>query len=179
MRSSPDIDVLIGRLVRAVAIVASVVLLDQLTKSWAVDRLTRQSCSVPDACIDLIGPLRFRLSFNSGAAFSSFSGGGPVLGVIAFSMTIYLIYLSVTTSDRILSYFFLLVGGGAVGNLWDRIVRADDGFLSGSVVDFIDLQFWPIFNIADMAVVCGVIGIAVRLWFQQPSDQPPGTIESA
>ncbi len=144
-------------------------LVDQLTKSWADGRLTRQSCSVPDACIDLIGPLRFRLSFNSGAAFSSFTGGGPVLGVIAFVMTIYLVYLSSTTADRPLSLLFAVVAGGAVGNLWDRVFRADDGFLSGSVVDFIDLQFWPIFNIADIAVVCGVIGIALLLWRQQPS----------
>ncbi len=170
MRASPDVDVLIGRrLARAGAIVASVVLVDQLTKSWADGRLTRQSCSVPDACIDLIGPLRFRLSFNSGAAFSSFTGGGPVLGVIAFVMTIYLVYLSSTTADRPLSLLFAVVAGGAVGNLWDRVFRADDGFLSGSVVDFIDLQFWPIFNIADIAVVCGVIGIALLLWRQQPS----------
>lgn len=148
----------------------AIVLVDQLTKSWAVDRLSRQSCSVPDACIDLIGPLRFRLSFNSGAAFSSFTGGGPVLGVIAFAMAIYLIYLSVTTSDRLLGFLFPVVAGGAVGNLWDRVARADDGFLSGSVVDFIDVQFWPIFNIADIAVVCGVIGIAVLLWRHQPSE---------
>jgi signal peptidase II len=151
--------------------------MDQLTKSWAVGRLTRESCSVPDACIDLIGPLRFRLSFNSGAAFSSFTGGGPVLGVIAFGMTIYLLYLSVTTSDRVLRYLFPVVGGGALGNLWDRVTRADDGFLSGKVVDFIDLQFWPIFNIADIAVVCGVAAVAVRLWRHPPMDEPVDAVE--
>ena len=93
-----------------------------------------------------------------------------MLGVIAFAMTIYLVYLSSTTADRPLSLLFAVVAGGAVGNLWDRVFRADDGFLSGSVVDFIDLQFWPIFNIADIAVVCGVIGIALLLWRQQPSE---------
>lgn len=153
--------------------IISIVLVDQLTKAWAVSRLTRESCSVPDACIDIIGSLRFRLSFNPGAAFSSFTGGGPVLGVIAFLMTVYLIYLSVTSADAVLRWLFPVVGGGAVGNLWDRVFRADDGFLSGKVVDFIDLQFWPIFNVADMAIVGGVALVALRL-FTQPiePDEP-------
>ena len=44
--------------------------------------------------------------------------------------------------------------GGALGNLADRVFRAgDDGFLGGRVVDFIDLQWWPVFNVADIAVV--------------------------
>lgn len=151
--------------------IVAVVVADQLTKSWAVRRLTREPCSVPDACIDIIGPLRFRLSFNPGAAFSSFTGGGPVLGVIAFFMTIYLVYLSVTATDAALRWLFPIVGGGATGNLWDRVFRAEDGFLSGEVVDFIDVQFWPIFNIADIAVVCGVIAVALRLLTQPlPSD---------
>jgi len=175
MRASPDVDVLIDsrrRLLSAVAIAGSIVLIDQITKAWAVRRLTRDACSVPDACIDLVGSLRFRLSFNPGAAFSSFTGGGPVLGVIAFFMAIYLMYLSVTSKDRLLAFFFAVVAGGAVGNLWDRVARADDGFLSGKVVDFIDLQFWPIFNVADIAVVGGIAVVALLLWRQQPDDRP-------
>lgn len=170
MRPPPDINVLTSprrRLITALAVISTIVLADQLSKSWAVGRLTREPCSVPEACIDLVGSLRFRLSFNPGAAFSSFTGGGPVLGVVAFFMTIYLVYLSVTSSDAVLRWLFPVVGGGAVGNLWDRVFRADDGFLSGKVVDFIDLQFWPIFNVADMAVVGGVIAVAFRL-FTQP-----------
>ena len=172
MRPSPDLDVLTSpgrRLITALAVISSIVLADQLSKLWAVNRLTREPCTVPDACIDVVGSLRFRLSFNPGAAFSSFTGGGPILGVIAFFMTIYLVYLSVTSADAVLRWMFPVVGGGAVGNLWDRVFRADDGFLSGKVVDFIDLQFWPIFNIADIAVVGGVIIVAVRL-FMQPTE---------
>jgi signal peptidase II len=44
-----------------------------------------------------------------------------------------------------------------VGNLADRLFRADAGILSGAVVDFIDLQWWPVFNLADTAIVCGAI----------------------
>lgn len=164
-------------MITALAVIATIVLADQLTKSWAVNRLTRESCSVPDACIDLVGSLRFRLSFNPGAAFSSFTGGGPVLGVIAFFMTIYLVYLSVTAADALLRWVFPVVGGGAIGNLWDRVFRADDGFLSGKVVDFIDLQFWPIFNVADMAVVGGVIVVAIRLILYPDANQPDVAVE--
>ena len=46
-----------------------------------------------------------------------------------------------------------LIVGGALGNLVDRAFRGDAGFLQGAVVDFIDVQWWPVFNVADMAVV--------------------------
>ena len=48
-----------------------------------------------------------------------------------------------------------LIVGGAIGNLIDRAFRTDNGFLKGGVVDFIDLQWWPVFNIADAAIVIG------------------------
>ena len=49
-----------------------------------------------------------------------------------------------------------MVLGGAVGNLTDRLFRSDgNGFLGGHVVDFIDFQWWPVFNVADMGIVVG------------------------
>jgi signal peptidase II len=64
-----------------------------------------------------------------------------------------------TVTDRRMLVLFGAIAGGAIGNLLDRLLRADDGFMSGGVVDFIDFQWWPIFNVADMAVVCGAIGL--------------------
>ena len=58
------------------------------------------------------------------------------------------------------------------GNLFDRIFRAQAGFLSGAVVDWIDVQWWPIFNIADAAVVVGGILIAIFLLREPVDDQP-------
>jgi len=49
-----------------------------------------------------------------------------------------------------------LVTGGAVGNLADRIFRAP-GLLRGAVVDFVDLRWWPVFNVGDMAITAGCI----------------------
>ena len=50
--------------------------------------------------------------------------------------------------------------GGALGNLIDRAFRAGDGFLGGRVVDMVDLQWWPVFNVADAALWVG-IGVLV------------------
>ncbi len=150
---------------KVLVVTASVVGLDQVTKAWAVRNLKDASCSVDGACIDLFGSLRLHLVFNPGAAFSSFTSAGPVLGVVAILMSAYLLTLAYRAADRILSVLFAVVAGGAIGNLTDRIFRAERGLLSGEVVDFVDLQFWPIFNVSDVAVVGGVIALASRLWW--------------
>ena len=51
------------------------------------------------------------------------------------------------------------VVGGAAGNLVDRIVRSDAGLFDGAVVDFLDLGWWPVFNLADTAIVVGGVAI--------------------
>ena len=53
-----------------------------------------------------------------------------------------------------------LVIGGSIGNVLDRLFRGE-GWLRGQVVDFIDLQWWPIFNVADMAIVVGGVLLVV------------------
>jgi signal peptidase II len=53
-----------------------------------------------------------------------------------------------------------LVLGGAVGNVADRVFRDGNGFLGGAVVDFIDFQWWPVFNLADAAIVAGALLLA-------------------
>jgi signal peptidase II len=65
-----------------------------------------------------------------------------------------------------------LVAGGALGNLIDRAFRAGDGFLGGGVVDFIDLQWWPVFNLADAAIVLGALLLFGTQWRQV--DEEPG-----
>ena len=55
-----------------------------------------------------------------------------------------------------------MIIGGALGNLADRAFRSGDGFLGGAVVDFVDLQWWPVFNLADAAVVVGGATIVLR-----------------
>lgn len=163
----------------AALVAAIVVAADQLTKRWALGALSPGSCSQPDACIDLFAGIRFHLVFNTGAAFTRGSGYGPVLAVLAFFMAGLLLYLGSKREDRLGMVLFGATAGGAIGNLLDRIFRADDGLLSGAVVDFIDVGWWPVFNVADSAIVVGVICIIVLSLVEarEDGDEAPETVE--
>jgi len=131
-----------------------VVLLDQLTKIWAVAALS-------DGPVDIFGEvLQFRLTRNPGAAFSSFLNGGPLLGIIAALVAVVIAALVSKMELGIDRLALALIMGGALGNLTDRIFRGD-GFLDGAVVDFISPSFFPSFNVADSAIT---IGVALMLW---------------
>jgi signal peptidase II len=141
------------------ALAAVVVVLDQLTKIWAVAALS-------DGPVEVIGTLlQFRLTRNPGGAFSLLTGLTPVLAVLAVGMVVYIIRTTRRTSDVVMAYSLGLVLGGAVGNLVDRMVRSP-GVLRGEVVDFIKVPNWPTFNVADCAITVGVILIAIRGWRQ-------------
>ena len=73
------------------------------------------------------------------------------------------------SSTRLAAVAMGMIVGGALGNLGDRLFRGDAGFLHGSVVDFIDLQWWPVFNVADMGVVCGAVLLAIT--FLRPPEE--------
>jgi len=132
-----------------VAIALAVIALDQLTKHWAVTSLGT------DREIDLFWTLRLNLAFNNGMAFGQGQGFGPVIAVIATVVIVYLLVSLQTEASRMGTIGMGLLIGGAAGNLIDRLFRGDDGFLQGGVVDFIDLQWFPIFNIADIAINVG------------------------
>ncbi len=133
-----------------------VLVLDQLTKHWAVNRLSGGQI------IEVVGSLRFNLAYNTGASFSigSGSGIGPWVGVIAMVVVVSLA-LGETSRSSWGATAAGLIAGGAIGNLVDRALRGDAGFMHGAVIDFIDLQWWPVFNVADMGVVGGAILLAV------------------
>lgn len=128
---------------------AAVLAVDQLTKQWAVSALDG------GRVIDIVWTLRLRLVFNTGAAFSRFAGLGPVIAVVAVVVTVVLLRRGTLASERRTSIALGSMAGGAMGNLTDRVARAGDGFLGGAVVDFIDVQWWPVWNVADMGIVVG------------------------
>ena len=132
-----------------VGIALAVIALDQLTKHWAVTSLGT------DREIDLFWTLRLNLAFNNGMAFGQGQGFGPVIAVIATVVIVYLLVSLQTEASPMGTIGMGLLIGGAAGNLIDRLFRGDDGFLQGGVVDFIDLQWFPIFNIADIAINVG------------------------
>jgi signal peptidase II len=132
-----------------VAIAFMVVAADQLTKHWAVTSLGT------DREIELFWTLQLNLAFNNGMAFGQGQGFGPVIAVVATLVIVYLLVTLRSETTRMSTLGIGLLIGGAAGNLIDRLFRGDDGVLQGAVVDFIDFQWFPIFNIADMAINVG------------------------
>lgn len=126
---------------------------DQLAKALVIAELP------PGKEIRVLGPVSLRQVRNTGSAFGLFSHNPvPVLMVSLLSFVLLLVFLY---RWKILRYRVPLLGlglivGGAMGNIVDRVLR-------GSVVDFIDLGPWPVFNLADAAIVLGVILLVVTL----------------
>lgn len=141
-------------------VAVSVLVIDQMSKSWALDRLSG------DRIIDVFWTLRFKLAFNTGMAFSKGSGSGVIIGLVVLVVVGVLLFVARTMRSRLQLVLVGLIVGGALGNLLDRLFRAPlenqpGGFMRGAVVDFIDVQWWPIWNVADMAVVVGAIALAL------------------
>lgn len=128
---------------------AAVLAADQLAKWWALSALDG------GRVIDIVWTLRLRLVFNTGAAFGRFDGLGPVIAVVAVVVAAVLLQRGMLASERRTSIALGAMAGGALGNLADRLVRDGDGFLGGAVIDFIDVQWWPVWNVADMGIVIG------------------------
>lgn len=143
------------RLSTLLAVAAIVVIIDQGTKILAVTQL-EYGDSVP-----LLGEvLQLRLVRNSGAAFGLATNLTLVLSLVAVGVVIFIIRLGrklTSTAWAIALGGFL---GGALGNLGDRVFR-EPAPLRGHVVDFVELPNWPVFNLADSAIVCAAVLVAV------------------
>jgi signal peptidase II len=140
----------------AVVIVAvPVYVADQLTKAWAAANLR------PDQPRELIGSvLRLNLIRNSGAAFSIGTGATWVLTAIACSVVVFVVITARRLGSRGWAVALGLLLAGSLGNLTDRMFRAP-GPGRGEVVDFVQLPHYPIFNIADSAIVSAAVLIAL------------------
>jgi signal peptidase II len=140
------------RRLRLLLSVAAVVLaLDVVTKVLAVRLLT------PGQPVPIIGDtVTWTLVRNSGAAFSMATGYTWVLTLVATGVVIGIAWMG----RRLVSPWWALglgmILGGALGNLVDRFFRSP-GPLRGHVVDFFSVGWWPVFNVADPAVVGGAI----------------------
>lgn len=143
--------------ITAVLLVAA----DQVTKRWAVKTLGESQT------IDLFWTLRFRYIENFGVSFGLGQQFGRIVGFIVIGVVLAVIAFATRVHSTRVLILLALLAGGAVGNLLDRILRAEKGFMSGGVVDFIDFQWFPIFNIADMAVVTSALVLAVISFFDE------------
>ncbi|MBI5783278.1 MAG: lipoprotein signal peptidase [Gammaproteobacteria bacterium] len=135
-----------------------VLVFDQLTKYIAADYLTQHGN------IHLMPFLGFVLVHNAGAAFGFLSGAGGwqniffiIVAVTASGFILWMIW-RLGGKDKLLAVGLMLVLGGALGNLSDRLIH-------GYVIDFIDVYYgtwhWPAFNVADSAITIGALVLVV------------------
>ena len=146
---------------RFALVVAVIVALDIVTKLVVVRVLP------PYLGVPLVGDaFQLRLVYNSGAAFGLNVGEHSRWIFMALSVAAIVVLVSMLRSmrsgDRLRLYALAAICAGALGNLIDRI-RSPRG-----VVDFLDIGLgalrWPTFNVADMAVTCGAVALALSLW---------------
>ena len=136
--------------------VSSVVFFDRVTKIFFSNIL-----SLGESLPVIRSYLHMTLVHNTGIAFGLFKNQGfvfIVIPVIAVILLIYNIYYYKYNGERLSRLYivaFSLILGGSIGNLIDRIYY-------GHVIDFIDLRFWPVFNIADSAITAGAFIIALQ-----------------
>ena len=133
-------------------ILVTVFIIDRLTKHYILN-LTEVKNSVD---IYVTSYLNLYLIWNKGIAFGLFSMNESIIYnfiTIIISIIILTIFLMMWKNDNIQRFFLSLVAGGALGNLYDRIVYT-------AVPDFIDIHFqgfhWFVFNIADIFITIGV-----------------------
>lgn len=132
----------------AIALAVVVVAADQVTKTLVERNL------VIGEQVEVLGPIKLTNVGNTGIAFGLAGGGGKAL--VAMTLIALILILAVFARDPGRPGVWPAVGlllGGAAGNLIDRIAH-------GAVTDFIKLPAWPSFNVADIAITCGVLLLA-------------------
>lgn len=144
---------------------ASVVLLaDQLTKLLVETKMSLNTTWEP---FSNLGHL-FRITHvaNTGTAFGLFPNGSFLFGALAIIVGLFLLYYNhiLPANQTALRLALGLQLGGALGNLIDRL-------RIGHVTDFLDFGWWPVFNVADMAIVGGVIVLAWMMLKEYQEEQ--------
>jgi signal peptidase II len=142
-------------LILLTSITVVVLVLDQLSKVWALDNLETGVRRVLVG--DLLG---LQLVFNSGAALSIGTGMTWLLTIVAVAVIVFIVRASRRIGSRGWAIALGLLLGGALGNLMDRLFR-EPGFGRGHVVDFI--AYWNVFvgNVADIAIVVAAVMIVI------------------
>jgi len=138
------------------AIVSSIIFLDQLSKFFAIKLL---QLNTPVSLIKNF--LYITLVHNRGAAFGILKNQLLLFVMIScFAILLILFHLKNKKNPFFFKVSLSLILAGAVGNLIDRL-------RFGYVIDFLDLRFWPVFNLADSALTIGVLLLSWELLFNK------------
>ncbi|MGY5763798.1 signal peptidase II [Brachybacterium sp. DNPG3] len=156
----------LGAVIAMLAIIAALILvLDQVTKNWAEANLEEL---VPQPLLGDV--LSLTLLYNSGAAWGMGSGATPIVTVLQMLIAVGAVVFTVkAVRSPGYAVALALILGGALGNIHDRLLRPPGPF-HGAVVDFLELPNWPVFNVADMAVVGGAILVVLLGILGRPYD---------
>ncbi len=141
-------------------VTTSLLILDQLTKSAVVSSLALYEAWTPVP--SLAAFFEIRHVTNTGAAFGLFQNGSNLFVIVSFIVSAIIIYYYSRLPDGKwpLRFSLAMQLAGAVGNLIDRLRW-------GYVVDFLDFHFWPVFNVADSCIVCGVVLLGGILFYEE------------
>ena len=148
----------------ALTVAAVVIVADVVTTSFALDHL--------HGVRHVWGPFGLALTFNSGFAFSLFSGRATVITVLLCVGVAVLGFVVFRAKTVVQALGGGLVLGGAVSNLGERLFSGHDG----QVPDFITLSHWPTFNVADACVTAGVIVVAASLLLGHEVSEPDAPV---
>jgi len=129
--------------------------IDRATKIWAEDRLAGH------APITVIGGvLDLNYTTNSGGAFGLAQSAWWIFAAATIGVSVAIVVGAARVRRAITAVALGLILGGALGNLTDRLLHGDV-LLRGYVIDFIDFHVWPVFNLADSAIVVGAVMLAI------------------
>jgi len=161
-------------LIVVVAVGVLLLIADQVTKNWAESNLPLLR---PQPFLGEF--LQLTLLYNSGAAWGMGSGITPVVTVLQLGIVVGVLVFTVkAVRSTWYAIAMSLILGGALGNIHDRLLRPPGPF-RGEVVDFLQLPNWPVFNVADMAVVGGAILVILLGVIGVPADPAVAEAEAA
>ena len=145
------------------AIALAVLIADQASKTWVIENIPLNSTReiIPNFEWFVLTNIT-----NAGAAFGLFPQASVLFTFVALivSFVIVAYYRSLPNGQWLVRFSLGLQLGGAIGNLIDRL-------RTGYVVDMFYFRFWPVFNVADSAIVCGVALLMFHLWRDTPKEK--------
>jgi len=139
---------------QVVGLALAVFILDRVTKGLVAERM-----AIDQSIVLIPHVLDLTYILNSGAAFGVLAHRDMLFIVVAFILLLGVLWVTFVRAamERRMIWGLGLLAGGAMGNLWDRMV-------AGQVIDFIHFRYWPVFNFADASIVIGMGLVLVDFW---------------
>lgn len=149
MKSFQGLKDITGRKTIFFLIALAVIILDRITKYLSLNYLTQEIKIIPSV-------FSLKFTVNTGAGFGLFQGKTLMLSIISALFIIFILYYLKQIIMEKYCFAVALIFGGAIANLFDRVFY-------GFVIDFMYIQFFPIFNVADTAISIGAVALFVYL----------------